>query len=60
MNTVYRICKETERRRCFEIDETTDLYQLGTESYIVGQRVGSRIQLRSKAANDLSSALDHI
>lgn len=49
VNSVFRICREMEERGYLEKNNTTGLYTLGTKFYIIGQLVGDRIDLRTKA-----------
>ncbi|AEE96531.1 IclR family transcriptional regulator [Mahella australiensis] len=49
VNSVYRICKEMEERGYLEKYNDSGLYQLGSRFFIIGQIVGSRIDLRAKA-----------
>lgn len=49
VNSVYRICKEMEGRGYLEKRDDSGLYQLGSRFFIIGQVVGSRIDLRAKA-----------
>jgi IclR family transcriptional regulator, KDG regulon repressor len=60
VNTVYRICKEMESRRYFEMNSETGRYQLGSRFFVIGQVVGSRIDLRTKALPIMESLRDEL
>ncbi len=60
INTVYRICKEMEERRYLDKNADTGLYGLGTRFFHIGQAVGSRIDLRTKALPIMTKLRDDL
>lgn len=61
INTVYRICIEMAQRDYLEKNEADGLYYIGSRFFILGQIVGSRIDLRQKALpimEELRDSLD--